>query len=49
MIAKNLDDYNRNLQIQLLNSAIAIIPAILAVYVAFNSENEFVQSFNPQS
>lgn len=48
-IAKDLDSYNRNLKIQLLNSWIAIIPALLALYVAFNSEDELVQTFNPET
>lgn len=48
-VAKELDRYNYNLKIQLISSIITIIPAILSVYVAFSSENEFVQSFNSET
>ena len=48
-VAKELDRYNYNLKIQLISSIITIIPAILSVYVAFSSENEFLQSFNSET
>ena len=48
-VAKELDRYNYNLKIQLISSIITIIPEILSVYVAFSSENEFVQSFNSET
>lgn len=48
-IAKQLDAYNQNLKIQLFNSWISIIPALLDLYVTYNSDNELVQSFNPET
>ena len=48
-IAKQLDAYNKNLKIQLLNSWISVIPTVLALYVAFSSQNELIQSFNPET
>lgn len=48
-VAKELDRYNYDLKIQLISSIITIIPALLSVYVAFSSENEFVQSFNSET
>ena len=49
IIAKQIGRYNYNLLLQLISSFITILPAIIAVYVAFNSNSEFVQSFNPET
>ena len=49
IIAKQIGRYNYNLLLQLISSFITILPAIIEVYVAFNSNSEFVQSFNPET